>query len=67
MPPPLGRPVADAWDITCHAALDFLAITPAIKDSVDSQLHGRENGPGLQIVDRFRPEAETELQSLLAP
>jgi hypothetical protein len=70
MAPPLAKILEFAWDIAESDARDWLAITPAIKESVDSQLPGRENGPadayrhllwGAELSRRFGPDAARRL------
>jgi hypothetical protein len=61
----LAMALAKAWGITDEFARDWLAIKPAIKASVDSQLPGRENGPadayrhllwGAELTRKFGPD-----------
>lgn len=65
MPPPLAQAFVHAWNITHAEVRDWLAIKPAIKESADSQLPGRENGPadayrhllwGGELARKFGPD-----------
>jgi hypothetical protein len=77
MPPPLAKILELTWNIAESEARDWLAITPAIKESVDSQLPGRENGPadayrhllwGAELTRRFGPDvARKMLETHLPP
>jgi hypothetical protein len=63
--PTVAKILEFTWGIAESEARDWLAITPAIKGAVDSQLPGRENGPadayrhllwGAELTRRFGPE-----------